>query len=149
MIHIDQGGLVSLNKTCRYCPDCELLIAHQDEIESHLASLFATLAPKVIGNDYMVVGTLDRPDWKRGVVGKMTIEEIIEALHDFKDMVRFELSRGWMRDDSQKGKVTAPQCQIRHHRSVSQPVISVRRISRHQSGSWIGQPRTVHDVSAR
>ncbi len=97
---MDKGGLIALNKTCRYCPGCDLLIAHQDEIESNLASLFDTLAPEVIGNNYLVVGTLERPDWKRGVVGTTTVEETIGSLHDFKDMVRFEPSRGWVRDDT-------------------------------------------------
>ena len=99
-IHVDKGGLIALNKTCRHCPGCELLIAHQDEIESNLASLFDTLAPEVIGNDYLVVGTLDRPNWKRGVLGQTTLEQTIGSLLDFKDMVRFELSRGWVRDDT-------------------------------------------------
>ena len=28
-IHVDPMSLVVLNKTCRYCPACDLLIAHQ------------------------------------------------------------------------------------------------------------------------
>jgi hypothetical protein len=70
-----------------------LLIAHKDEIESNLASLLDAIAPEVIGNDYLVVGTLDRPDWKRGVAGTLTLGKTIEALHDFEDMVRFEPRR--------------------------------------------------------
>ncbi len=31
VIHIDPMQLLSLNKTCRYCPHCDLLIAHQDD----------------------------------------------------------------------------------------------------------------------
>src|SRR5215218_7671086 len=37
VIHIDPMQLVALNKTCRYCPRCDLLIAHQDELEAWLA----------------------------------------------------------------------------------------------------------------
>ena len=33
VIHIDPMQLLSLNKTCRYCPHCDLLIAHQDDVE--------------------------------------------------------------------------------------------------------------------
>lgn len=29
VIHVDPRNLVSINKTCRYCPACDLLIAHQ------------------------------------------------------------------------------------------------------------------------
>ena len=36
MIHIDPDHLIALNKTCRYCTRCDLLIAHRDEIEAEL-----------------------------------------------------------------------------------------------------------------
>lgn len=43
-IHVTDWGMVILNKACRFCPACDLLIAHQDEIEGHLAQLFAEIA---------------------------------------------------------------------------------------------------------
>ena len=36
-IHVDPQIPVMLGYTCRYCPDCDLLVAHQDEIEHLLA----------------------------------------------------------------------------------------------------------------
>ena len=51
MIHVDPYNPVSINKTCRYCPTCDLLIAHQDEIEQQLALLFARHDPALMGND--------------------------------------------------------------------------------------------------
>jgi hypothetical protein len=51
---------VVLNYTCRYCPTDDLLIAHQNAIEDLLARLFTHQAPNVIGNDYLVLGTIDR-----------------------------------------------------------------------------------------
>jgi hypothetical protein len=95
MIHVDEGGLVSLNKTCRYCPVCDLLIAHKDDTDALLAQLFQEREPSVVGNDHLVIGTLDRPDWKRGISGRITTQESIAALHDFKDVVHFEPSCGW------------------------------------------------------
>src|ERR1700730_4330882 len=59
VIHVDPRNPVSLNKTCSYCPRCDLLIAHQDELEEQLLALFEEHNPKVIGNDYLVIGTLD------------------------------------------------------------------------------------------
>jgi len=106
MIHIDEGGMMSLNKTCRYCLDCDLLIAHQDELEAQLAHDFQARAPSVVGNDYLVIGTLDRPDWRRGKMGTMTVQDAIDALHDFKDVLRFEPPPGWVRtgdDDEPAG----------------------------------------------
>ncbi len=37
VIHVDPINLLSINKTCRYCPACDLLIAHKDEIEQQLS----------------------------------------------------------------------------------------------------------------
>lgn len=37
--------------TCRSCPDCDLLIAHQDEIERLLAATFVRRDPSMIGQN--------------------------------------------------------------------------------------------------
>ena len=95
-IHIDDWGMVVLNKTCRFCPDCELLVAHQDQLEANLATFFDNHAPDVVGRDYLVVGTVDRPDWKRGTETPGTAHDMIEHLHDFKDVLHFEMSQGWI-----------------------------------------------------
>ncbi len=97
VIHIDDGGMMVLNKTCRYCPACDLLIAHKDEIEALLASYFQRAAPEVVGNDYLVVGTVDRADWRRGTEGNVTPRDMIEVLHDFQDVVQFKPMGGWSR----------------------------------------------------
>ena len=34
VIHIEPLQLVALNKTCQYCPRCDLLITHQDQLEA-------------------------------------------------------------------------------------------------------------------
>lgn len=34
VIHVDSVGLITARKTCRLCVVCEMLIAHQDEIEN-------------------------------------------------------------------------------------------------------------------
>jgi len=63
MIHVEPTQLLSLNKTCRYCPHCDLLIAHQNDMEHFLASFFMEEKPEVMGNDYLVIGTLERAVW--------------------------------------------------------------------------------------
>ena len=100
VIHIDKGGMMVLNKTCRFCPACDLLIAHKDEIEAQMAIHFQQTAPRIIGNDYLVVGTVDRTDWRRGTEGDMTPKDMIEVLHDFKDVVQFKAVGGWGPKDS-------------------------------------------------
>lgn len=101
VIHVDPAYLVSLNKTCRYCPQCDLLIAHQDDVESFLAAFFMAHKPEMVGNDYLVVGTLDRPTWKRGTQQRLTLPETLDALHDFRDVVTFKLTGGWTKDERQ------------------------------------------------
>ena len=94
-IHVTDWGLVILNKTCRFCPACELVICHQDEIEGLLAQLFAESAAEVIGNDYLVVGTVDRKDWRRGLAKPLTNAEMLGSLHDFKDHLSFKPAPRW------------------------------------------------------
>jgi hypothetical protein len=90
VIHVDPRNLLSINKTCRYCPACDLLIAHKDEVEQQLALLFTRHDPALIGNNYLVVGTQDRAVWRRGVHTPLTIQEMLHSLHDFEEVVRFE-----------------------------------------------------------
>jgi len=97
VIHVDPMQILSLNKTCHYCPRCDLLIAHQDDVEHFLASFFTEQMPDVVGNEYLVIGTLDRPAWKRGTQQQLTMQEMVEALHDFKEVVTFKLTGGWSR----------------------------------------------------
>ncbi len=91
VIHVDPMQILSLNN--------DLLIAHQDDLEHFLASFFTEQMPEVVGNDYLVLGTLDKPEWKRGTQQKMTLQEMLEALHDFKEVVTFKLTGGWVRDE--------------------------------------------------
>jgi len=41
--------------------------------------------------------TLDRADWKRIDQNKLPIQDTIEALHDFEDVVNFKPMWGWRR----------------------------------------------------
>ena len=85
-IYVDPVDPVVLNKTCRYCPDCDLLLAHQDELEHLLAALFSELDPSVIGNDYQIVGTVERKAWREGVRQPKGIAEMLEHLHKFEEV---------------------------------------------------------------
>ena len=90
VIHVDPRNPVAINKTCRYCPTCDLLIAHKNEIEQQLALLFTRHNPALMGNDYLVIGTQDRADWRRGMKTPLTIQEMLDSLHDFEEVLRFE-----------------------------------------------------------
>lgn len=99
-IHIDPVHPVVMGYTCRYCPDCDLLVAHQDELDTLLANLFAERAPSLIGNEYMVLGTVERKPWRDSLTEPMSIPEALENLHDFKEVWSFEFRpAGWYRDE--------------------------------------------------
>ncbi len=95
VIHVEPVYFLSLNKTCRYCPYCDLFIAHQDDLEHLLASIFSEKNPEVIGNDYLVLGTQDRPAWKQGTQQQVTFKDALETLHDFKEELTFKVTGGW------------------------------------------------------
>ena len=95
VIHVDPMQLMALNKICRYCPACDLLIAHQDELEALLASFFGEHQPEIVGNDYLVLGTEARADWLRGMRTAVYPQEALEHLHDFREVVRFTPAPRW------------------------------------------------------
>jgi hypothetical protein len=85
-IHVDPANPLALNYTCRYCPACDLLLAHQDEIETLLAQLFTQYQPSLVGNDYLIIGTVERAAWREGLQQPKGIPEMLQHLHDFKDV---------------------------------------------------------------
>jgi hypothetical protein len=99
VIHVEPLNPVALNKTCRYCPSCDLIIAHQDEIETQLTILFSERNPSVVGNDYLVMGTLDRTVWRQSLEQPILMGELLDHLYVFKQVLRFEPEHyGWVRE---------------------------------------------------
>jgi len=86
---------MTLGKTCRYCTPCELIIAHQDELEAQLAYSFRTIAPAVVGNKYLVLGTVDKQIWQRGLQGRgPQLEEVLKRTADFKQVLDLKVEPG-------------------------------------------------------
>jgi hypothetical protein len=84
-VHVEGWGPLVLGKTCRYCTPCELIMAHQHELEAELAQSPARLALRPGGDDYLVVGTVERKVWLKGLEGSGTaMAEILEHTADFK-----------------------------------------------------------------
>jgi hypothetical protein len=97
-VHIDDWGPLALGKTCRYCSRCELIIAHQDELEAQLAHSLAAIAPEKIGKDYLVLGTLDKKVWREGLEGSgQPLGDALDHLADFKKVLSLHYEPGgWM-----------------------------------------------------
>jgi hypothetical protein len=97
VIHIDPAGLVMLQKTCRLCVDCEMLIAHQAEIEQLIHALEQVRSEK---REYLVLGTLETKTWLHGLSGAVTVQELLDHMADFKDDMRIDCTPGgWYRSD--------------------------------------------------
>jgi len=96
VIHIDPQQLLLLNKKCRYCTKCDLIITKKSEVESLMAACFEQSNPQIIGNNYLVMGVAERRDWREGKKGKILQGETIERMLVFKDVLNFELVQfGW------------------------------------------------------
>ncbi len=96
-IHIDEFGPLALGKTCRYCARCELIIVHQDELEAELARSFTRIAPEVVGNEYLVLGTVDKKSWQRGLQEDgATLSSTLPYIAEFKKVLDLKIEGGWM-----------------------------------------------------
>lgn len=102
LIHVDPSYPINLTYTCRYCPKCDVLIAHKDEIVGYLHRLFSERAPEVIGNNYMVMGTTERSYWKEGFTKAHLPSEVLTNLHGFKEYLNFERTDRWLPDGNEK-----------------------------------------------
>lgn len=96
VIHIEPCQLFILNKQCRYCVGCDLIITRRSEVESLMAMAFEHRDPTIIGNEYAVVGTLPREVWRARDNGSPRPADTLDRTHIFKDVWEFELvGGGW------------------------------------------------------
>jgi hypothetical protein len=96
VIHIKPQQLFILNKQCKYCENCDLIITKKQEIETLMAAGFSQSNPKIIGNDYLVMGTVDRKDWKEGTQNSLSPSEMLERIYVFQDIWDFKvIPAGW------------------------------------------------------
>jgi hypothetical protein len=82
-IHIKPKAFIALNYTCRYCPACDLLIAHKHEIEHLLTEMFRRNDPSVIGNDYLIIGAVEKEVWREGLEQPKAFGEMLPHVSDF------------------------------------------------------------------
>ncbi|MBL6983508.1 MAG: hypothetical protein ISR58_20195 [Anaerolineales bacterium] len=109
VVHVDPIQPVMLNKHCRYCPDCDLLIAHQNELEHLLVLTFQQRAPEVMGNDYLVLGTVDKDTWRKQQKEPIPVGQLPEHLHDFREVLKLNYApAGWYPDDQPSAPREAP-----------------------------------------
>lgn len=91
-IHIQPTYPTTINKKCRYCHKCDILIAHQDELEHMLALAYQKRKPEIIGNEYLVLGTLEPSSWRKREKEPVGFGNVQEHLHDFKEYLEVKYS---------------------------------------------------------
>lgn len=97
-IFLAPEGRVILGLTCRYCPRDDLVIAHQDVLETELGHALATRAPELAGRPYTVIGTVDRAVWRRGLgPGGVDGDDVLAATHPFAHYMELKVDPGGWR----------------------------------------------------
>jgi hypothetical protein len=81
--------LLLLNKTCRLCLLCETLIVHRAEVERVIITSGFSAAAH--GQDYVVLGTIDRRTWRRGVAGDAQLAVIRKHMADLKKYLKVDI----------------------------------------------------------
>jgi len=94
VIHIEPKQILNLNKTCKYCTECDLIIVKRADVETLMTACLEKERPSIIGNDYLVFGTLDRSDWKESQE-KPNTSVVMGKVYPFKDMLNFEPVPSW------------------------------------------------------
>ena len=95
-IHVQPTYPTTINKHCRYCPKCDILIVHQDELERMLTLAFQNRKPEIIGNDYLVLGTLEPSSWCKREKEPIEFGNVQEHVHDFKGYLNVKyISAHW------------------------------------------------------
>lgn len=99
VIHIEPHHFLVLNKTCKYCEKCDLIIGKKSDIESFMAAGFENRDSSIIGNDYLIFGTFDKSDWKKYSNTPISPNTAFDLVYVFKDVLKFELQQpGWYKD---------------------------------------------------
>ena len=98
VIHIEPHHFIVLNKSCRYCLDCDLIIVKKDDLEGLLCATCEQNCPDIIGNKYFLFGTMERGDWKRAQqTNSFDSKKLIEQTYPFKDLWHFDVeSAKWV-----------------------------------------------------
>ncbi len=110
-IHVDPKYPIALNYTCRYCKQCDMLIAHKQEIEHLLTTMFKQLDPDAIGNKYLIIGTVEKKAWRENMQHPKGPAEMISQIHDFKTVYQeIRMIRpGWYGPNQEAQVMEPPQ----------------------------------------
>jgi hypothetical protein len=86
-------GFVLLRKTCRLCLACEMLIAHEFELNEEIHRV----AARSDGDgEYLVLGTLGSGTWRAGIRESISLEQVKLDMADFMAYMKIDITpRQW------------------------------------------------------
>lgn len=86
-----------------------MLIGHKHEIEHYLRMAFEKINPDIIGNDYMLIGTVENKVWKGNIVQQLPLNELSNYVHDFKSTQTISMTMsGWFPTDKEPPVMEPP-----------------------------------------
>ena len=70
-------------------------MVHRDELEEQLAHSLTQIAPEVIGNKYVVLGTIEKRVWREGFRGSVKQPAaMLQHVSDFKKVYELKYAPG-------------------------------------------------------
>ncbi|MDI6738582.1 MAG: hypothetical protein QME12_08810 [Nanoarchaeota archaeon] len=86
--------ILNLNKTCKYCHYCNLLIADKDEVELFIKQFLGVNA--ITEKEYFIAGTLDRKVYRKMAKEGGLSEGPLHGASFFKNVWEFTMQpSGW------------------------------------------------------
>lgn len=109
VIHVDPQNLINLNYTHRYCRRCNTLIGHKHEIEQLLLDLFSQHNQDVVGNRYVIIGTMEMKAWREELNRQLSVSEARAHIHDLKTNEELRMTMaGWFHKDQEPPVMEPP-----------------------------------------
>ena len=108
LIHIDPIILIALNYTNRYCKRCDLLIGHKHEIDHYLTEMFRGIEPEIVGNAYLIFGTVEKKAWRENMRQPKPLPELRAHISDFKSYEELRMTMGGWFLEGQEPPVMEP-----------------------------------------
>lgn len=71
-------------------------MVHQDELEDELVHVFENCSPEIIGNPYLVFGTVEMKWWKQSL-GRSggSLSQLLEHVTQFECVLDLKITGGW------------------------------------------------------
>ena len=91
--------ILSLNKSCKFCPNCELIIGQKSDLDILISNVIIQLNNQFHPDSYLILGTMDKKEWLRNQKEPIHPAEALNLIYHFKDVWDFDIQpAGWYFD---------------------------------------------------